>query len=98
MAWADRARVPHALTTTQRGYGSKHQALRKQLLPKAYGTPCPHCGEPMLEGQKLDLDHTEDRAGYRGFSHSSCNRAAGTRKANARIKERMQHDQHSRDW
>jgi len=67
--------------TTRRGYGSKHQALRRALLPRAWGTPCSRCGEPMLQGQELDLDHDdEDRTQYRGFSHSECNRAAGARK------------------
>jgi hypothetical protein len=29
----------------------------------------------MLAGQSLDLDHTDDRKGYKGFSHSACNRS-----------------------
>lgn len=67
--------------TTQRGYGSQHQALRRALLPRAYGTPCSRCGLPMLPGQELDLDHDDnDRSLYRGFSHSECNRQAGGRK------------------
>jgi hypothetical protein len=61
-------------STTQRGYGSRHQALRRALLPRAIGTPCVRCGEPMLADQPLDLDHTDDRTGYRGFAHAECNR------------------------
>jgi hypothetical protein len=34
----------------------------------------------MLEGQKLHLDHTEDRTGYRGFAHASCNVLDGARR------------------
>jgi hypothetical protein len=34
----------------------------------------------MLPGQALDLDHTDDGAGWLGFSHARCNRAAGGRK------------------
>lgn len=71
-------------TTTANGYGYDHQRLRRALLPEAYGKPCPRCGKPMLPGQSLDLDHTDDRTGYNGMAHADCNRAAGARKANAR--------------
>lgn len=78
-------------STTARGYGAKHQKLRAQLLPSAYGTPCARCGRPMLQGQALHLDHTDTRTGYLGFSHAACNRRAGARKgakvANARAKQ-----------
>lgn len=60
----------------RRGYGRRHHELRLRMLPLAIGRPCSRCGEPMLEGQPLDLDHTDDREGYRGFSHASCNRRA----------------------
>jgi hypothetical protein len=65
-------------------YGREHEATRARLLPAAYGTPCPRCGEPMLPGQELDLGHSTDRAvdpsaaGDR-IEHASCNRAAGGR-------------------
>lgn len=71
-------------TTTQRGYGYSHQALRRALLPYAYGQPCPRCGGTMKPGQKLDLDHTDDRTGYRGMAHATCNRQAGADKTNTR--------------
>jgi len=35
----------------------------------------------MLAGQAIDLDHTDDRTGYRGFSHAECNRRAAGRKS-----------------
>lgn len=74
-----------------RGYGGTHQAIRTALLPTAYGRPCSRCGKPMYPHQPLDLDHDDnDRSRYRGFSHASCNRAAGARKANARRKQRNQ--------
>lgn len=71
-------------STSDRGYGAEHQAVRKALLDEAYGQPCHHCGHPMLKGQALDLDHTADRTGYRGFAHASCNRRDGARRGNAR--------------
>ena|ERR1700754_1486669 len=74
------------LTTTQRGYGNTHQARRKALLPSAYGTACPYCGDPMLPGQALDLDHTTPLVlgGVQGdrIAHASCNRSAGARLGN----------------
>jgi hypothetical protein len=75
--------------TTARGYGYEHQRLRAALLPQAYGHHCPHwgidpeCTGPMLPGQPLDLDHTDDRTNYRGMAHAPCNRRAGARKGNA---------------
>jgi hypothetical protein len=65
-------------------YAGPHQAIRRARLPYAYGRPCPRCGRPMLPGQKLDLGHTDDRAGYSGIEHARCNRAAGARLGNAR--------------
>jgi hypothetical protein len=74
--------APHP-TTTQRGLGYQHQQRRKHLLPHAYGTPCPMCGDIMEHGDLLDLDHTIPRAlgGTVGdrIVHRTCNRAAGGR-------------------
>ncbi|WP_406168900.1 hypothetical protein [Streptomyces sp. NBC_00996] len=84
-----------AKSTAAAGYGYAHQALRRALLPDAYGKPCPRCGLPMLRGQSLDLDHTDDRSGYNGMAHASCNRAAGARKRNARQNRRWKT---SRQW
>lgn len=73
----DRARGSAAA----RGYGSEHRGLRADLAPKAIGKACHFCGELMLEGQPLALDHTEDRTGYRGMVHLSCNAADGGRRS-----------------
>jgi hypothetical protein len=73
--------MPSRGTTNQRGYTHQHRALRAAMLPRAYGTPCVRCGEAMLNGQLLDLDHNDNRDGYRGFAHSSCNRRAGGEQA-----------------
>lgn len=62
-----------------------HDLVRKALLPKAWGTPCPFCGKEMIEGQSLDLDHSAPIAiaGMHGgplrMAHSRCNRQAGGR-------------------
>ena len=69
--------------TTRGGWGNQHQKLRKRLLPSAYGTPCARCGLPMLPGQKLHLDHNDDRTGWIGFSHAACNVRAAAKKARA---------------
>ncbi|MFI0718911.1 endonuclease domain-containing protein [Streptomyces sp. NPDC021224] len=69
-------------STSDRGYGADHQALRKATIDQAYGQACHHCGHPMLKGQALDLDHTADRGAYRGFAHAHCNRSEGARRGN----------------
>lgn len=71
-------------TSTQRGYGTAHRRTRARLLPDAYGKPCHLCGELMLTGQRLALDHTPDRTGYRGMAHEWCNNADGGRRAHDR--------------
>jgi len=74
--------MPRPGGTAARGYGGRHQRLRARLLPDAYGQPCTRCGQPLQIGQAIDLDHTDDRAGYAGFAHRSCNRRAGAIKRN----------------
>jgi hypothetical protein len=57
-----------------------HKRTRKAalaVLARSPGQPCARCGQPMYAWQKLDLDHTDDRRGYLGLSHASCNRRAG---------------------
>jgi hypothetical protein len=71
-------------TTSSQGYGTDHQKLRRQLLATAVGRLCTRCGQPIQPGQPVDLDHTDDRRGYRGMAHRSCNRAAGGRRGAAR--------------
>lgn len=65
-------------------YGRTHMRIRAALLPFAYGTTCPHCGLPMLHGEKLHLDHTADGSGYRGFAHALCNMREGGRRGRAK--------------
>lgn len=87
-----------SLTTTSQGYGGDHQKRRARLLPKAYNTPCPRCGEPMLRGQELDLGHSEDlvnnpRAVGDRIEHADCNRSAG-----GKLGSRQQRFRPSRAW
>jgi hypothetical protein len=74
-------RTPQRGTTTQRGLGWEHIQRRRQLLAQAYDKPCPLCGNPMLRGQRLDLDHSVPRSmgGRLGdrMAHSRCNSSRG---------------------
>jgi hypothetical protein len=68
-----------------------HKTLRKKLiraLAQRPGQPCARCGQPMYVSQLLDLDHTDDRTGYLGLSHRSCNRRAGQVKTVAILRRR----------
>ena len=91
-------------SSTQRGYDTKHRALRAKLLPSAYGTPCVRCGQVMLPTQQLHLDHTDTRTGYLGFSHADCNMRAAARKARRnqlirkRIRKQLTIMDDSRQW
>lgn len=73
----DRARG----TSKERGYGFKHKILSVQERANAVGKPCCLCGQEMAAGEPLALDHTEDRTGYRGVAHLSCNAAEGAARA-----------------
>lgn len=85
--------------TTARGYGAEHQRLRAALLPQAWGRPCTRCGQPLVPGQQVDLDHTDDRSAYQGFAHRHCNRKFGAKKGNAkRRKKKFPSFITSRDW
>jgi hypothetical protein len=58
------------------------------MLPYAVGSACVRCGRPILVGQPVDLDHTDDRTTYLGWSHAACNRRAGARLGNHRRRQR----------
>lgn len=95
---ADLSRWKRRGTTTQRGLGAGHQALRKRLIPAALGTACPgpwhgprskHCTRIMTDPKRMDLDDRVPRA-YGGTSTTTgaritcraCNRSAGARLGN----------------
>lgn len=75
------------VNTNHRGYGSKHQRIRRETIDAAYDTPCHFCGDLMLVGQSLHLDHTEDGAEYRGFAHAHCNQRDGGLRGNERRRQ-----------
>jgi hypothetical protein len=60
-----------------------HKTLRKHLMRQLEANPgsmwCPHCGRVLFAWMQLDLDHTDDRRGYRGLACRPCNRRAGQR-------------------
>ena len=73
-------------TTTERGYGSTHKALRAhwQTLITRQPQPCTRCGQPITTHDTWHLDHDDhDRSKYRGPSHATCNTAAGGRLAHS---------------
>lgn len=67
-------------STTARGYGTTHQALRRQWAPRvATGTvTCWRCGKLINATEPWDLGHDDhDRTRYRGPEHAGrCNRSA----------------------
>ena len=78
----DRARG----TTTERGYGAPHRALRAhwQTLITREPQPCTRCGQPITTRDTWHLDHDDnDRSKYRGPSHAACNMSAGGRLAHS---------------
>lgn len=76
---------PRKRTTAQRGYGTQHEKLRARWAPRVAAgvVPCARCGMRIPPGAAWDLDHDDDRRGYRGPAHASCNRSAGAAKGNA---------------
>jgi hypothetical protein len=56
------------LSTSQRGYGTAHQAARRHLasLVAAGMVRCARCGALIEVGDAFDLDHSDDRSGYLG--------------------------------
>jgi hypothetical protein len=62
-------------------WSGPHRRLSEQMRARAIGQICHFCGQPMLPGQPLDLDHAPDGRGYRGVTHRHCNRADGGRKS-----------------
>ncbi len=68
-------------STEARGYGKAHQELRRRwkLHMAVYGDNCARCGGWMPPGSAFHLDHSDDRKGYIGVSHPTCNTVASVK-------------------
>ena len=79
---------PGRKSTTDRGYGHRHQLARKALNQAVLsgGVLCARCGEPIEANEPWDLGHDDnDRSRYTGPEHRRCNRAtAGRRRKTSR--------------
>jgi len=73
--------MPSNGSTSARGYDERHKQTRRDLEPVvATGTVrCPRCRRLIAPDDVWDLGHTDDRTGYTGPEHASCNRIAGGR-------------------
>jgi hypothetical protein len=74
-------------TQKERGYGWKHEKLRKvwqRQIDEQHGPTvlCARCLRPILPGQEWDLGHDDyDRSRYTGPEHRRCNRATSRHRA-----------------
>ena len=65
-------------STTARGYGHRHQQLRKRWAPvvESGWVFCARCRRPILPGQPWDLGHVDgSKTKYAGPEHRRCNRS-----------------------
>lgn len=78
--------MPTKRSTTSRGYGADHEAVRQQWRPvvEAGDAVCVRCGRPIDPDEPWDLDHSDDRRAWAGASHVACNRSAGGRNGAAK--------------
>lgn len=85
-----RSREQQRGTRQQRGYDASHDRERARIAPAVERgeVPCARCGVTIRPGEQWDLGHTDDRTGWTGAEHASCNRSDGGRKgAQARSPE-----------
>ena len=71
-------------TTAERGYGTEHRRLRKQVakVVAAGRASCWRCGQPIHPGAHWDLGHSDSIGAktfgvYKGPEHRTCSRSAG---------------------
>jgi hypothetical protein len=76
--------MPKQGNTTAGGWGWSHQQERERWKPEVNAglVNCCRCGQQIDPYSPWDLDHTDDRTGYRGPAHRHCNRRAGAIKGN----------------
>jgi len=82
------------MSTTSRGYGNKHQRLRKAFAAavEVGAVWCSRCGKLIEAGEKWDLGHDDhDRSVYTGPEHQKCNRSTAARREQSGVR-------HSREW
>jgi hypothetical protein len=85
--------MPGSRDRDARGYGLHHKRERerwRRFVDAGHATcAAVVCLEPtrhIQPGTPWDLDHTDDRSGYRGPTHARCNRSAGGRTTAARYR------------
>jgi len=74
--------MPRKGNTTARGYGHRHQQVRRAWVGYVAGgqVTCRRCGELIVPGEAWDLGHDDhDRSRYTGPEHARCNRATNAR-------------------
>ena len=84
--------MPRSAKTAARGYGWKHQELRKrwQRSVDAGVVNCARCGYLIEPGEAWDLGHDDlDRSSYQGPEHRACNRATAGRNVRRRLRSRV---------
>ena len=71
-------------SSSQRGYGYRHQVIRKRLAPNVNAglVDCWRCGQRIEEGEPWDLGHVDgsNKTKYAGPEHVRCNRSVAGRK------------------
>ncbi|BEL07841.1 hypothetical protein Q0Z83_060320 [Actinoplanes sichuanensis] len=97
--------MPAKATTSERGYGARHQQLREQWEPKVraglvdcHAAQCVEPGRRIEPGSDWDLGHTPDRTRWTGPEHARCNRAEGGRRGAAVTNGQRAALRHSRTW
>lgn len=78
--------MPSQGSTTERGYGHKHQQKRAeyQKVVDAGAAECWRCHDPVPPGSEWQLGHDDhDRTKYRGVECVKCNESTGGRKGAA---------------
>ena len=68
-------RLGQRTPTTPRRHRAHRQRRQSHLLP---------CNEPIHAAEDWHLDHTDNREGYLGVSHATCNLRDGANKTNRR--------------